>query len=153
MRRAFIDCLGIALFLIVLSGVGVTASPKGWEPGPGAPVVSGSVSMGKARYGEGVSLPGMATLQVELMDTSGKGPHGGILGEETIWLAAGRLPIDFRIPYDPSRIDPTRTYMVRARILDGEKVLFLNTTPVYVLTQGAPSKVDIVVVPAQVRVR
>jgi putative lipoprotein len=95
----------------------------------------------------------MAMLHVELLDISGKENRLATLGEETIWLSGGKLPVDFRIAYDPSRIDPTHAYMIRARIMEGEKVLFLNTIPYYVLTKGAPSKIDIVVTPAQVRVR
>lgn len=154
MRRGF-----IAGMIAVLCAVGVAwysaeaAPPKGWAPGPGSPVISGTVSMGKMPHQDPVALPGMATVHVELMDVSGKGLRTATLGEETIWLAGVKLPVDFRIAYDPSRIDPTHAYMIRARIMEGEKVLFLNTTPYYVLTKGAPGKVDIVVVPAQVRVR
>lgn len=143
-----------ALFILVNAWNGVTASPpKGWDPGPGAPVVSGTVSMGKTQYGDPATLPGMAMLHIEVMDISGRDNRVVTLGEETIWLATGKLPVDFRITYDPSRIDPTHAYMVRARIMEGEKVLFLNTIPYYVLTKGAPSKIDVVVTPAQVRVR
>jgi putative lipoprotein len=148
-----------AVVVVVLCAIGVTwhaamaAPPKGWEPGPGAPVVTGTVSMGKTPFNDRVALPGMATVHLELMDVSGKDLRTATLGEETIWLAGGKLPIDFRIAYDPSRIDSTHAYMIRARIMEGEKVLFLNTTPYYVLTKGAPGKVDIVVMPAQVRVR
>lgn len=95
----------------------------------------------------------MAVVHVELLDISVKDTRTAILGGETIWLAGSKLPVDFRIAYDPSRIDPTHKYIVRARIMEGEKVLFLNTTPYYVLTKGSPGKVDIVVVPAQVHVR
>jgi putative lipoprotein len=95
----------------------------------------------------------MAMVRVELIDISGKENRVATLGEEAIWLAAGKLPIDFRIAYDPSRIDPTHVYIVRARIMDGDKELYLNTIPYYVLTKGAPSKVDIIVTPAQVLVR
>ncbi|HEY6074708.1 MAG TPA: YbaY family lipoprotein [Anaerolineales bacterium] len=152
-------CKIIPTVIAALCAVGVAwysataAPPKGWDPGLGAPVLSGTVSMGKIPYNDRVVLPGMAMVHVELMDISGKGNRVVTLGEETIWLAAGKLPVDFRIAYDPSRIDPTHVYIVRARIMEGEKVLFLNTTPYYVLTNGASGKVNIVVVPAQVRVR
>ena len=153
MKRVLINSVGIALCALYFSGYAASAPPKGRDPGPGAPVVSGTVHMGKTHYNDLTSLPGMAMIHLELMDISGKENRVVTLGEETIWLAAGKLPVDFRIAYDPSRIDPTHVYMIRARIMEGEKVLFLNTTPYYVLTKGAPSKVDITVTPAQVRVR
>lgn len=95
----------------------------------------------------------MAMVHVELLDVSGKDIRSCSLGEETIWIANGKLPVSFRIAYDPSRIDPTRTYAVRARIMEDQKLLFLSTTPGYVLTRGAPAAVDIVVTPARVRIR
>jgi len=154
MKRKIIASVVAALCVVgVARNTATAAPPKGWDPGPGAPAVSGTVSMGKTDYNERVALPGMAMLRVELMDISGRENRVVTLGEETIWLAGGKLPIDFRIAYDPSRIDPTHVYIVRARIMDGDKELFLNTIPYYVLTKGAPSKVDVVVIPAQARVR
>jgi putative lipoprotein len=154
MKGKSILAAAAAFCAVGIAWIAATAAPpKAWNPGPGAPVVSGTVSMGKSLHNDRVTLPGMATVHIELMDVTGKELRTATLGEETIWLAGGKLPVDFRIAYDPSRIDPTHAYMIRARIMEGEKVLFLNATPYYVLTKGAPGKVDIVVVPAQVRVR
>jgi putative lipoprotein len=153
MKRVLIANVVAALCIVYVHGYATAAPPKRWDPGPGAPTVSGTVSLGKTPYNDRIALPGMATLHIELMDISGKENRVVTLGEETIWLAAGKLPVDFRIAYDPSRIEPTHVYIVRARIMDGDKELFLNTIPYHVLTKGAPSKVNIVVTPAQVRVR
>ncbi|MGE5698992.1 MAG: YbaY family lipoprotein [Deltaproteobacteria bacterium] len=147
---------GVVIALSIFGAVGRTATaspPRERDPGPAAQILSGTVSLGKTPYNERMALPGMAVVHVELLDISVKDTRTAILGGETIWLAGSKLPVDFRIAYDPSRIDPTHKYIVRARIMEGEKVLFLNTTPYYVLTKGSPGKVDIVVVPAQVHVR
>jgi putative lipoprotein len=121
---------------------------SGFDKMPGALILSGTVSVG-----ERTKLPGMATVHVELLDISGKDPRASTLGEQTIWPASTPMPVSFRIAYDPSRINPEHVYIVRARIMDGEKLLYINIKPYYVLTKGAPRTIDIIVAPAQVRMR
>jgi len=75
MIRALIANLVAALCLAYVYGYATAAPPKGWDPGPGAPVVSGTVSMGKTPYNGREALPGMAMLHVELMDVSGEDPN------------------------------------------------------------------------------
>jgi putative lipoprotein len=94
----------------------------------------------------------MATVHVEILDISGRTP-GRHAWEQTIWAASTPMPVTFRIAYDPSRINPEHVYIVRARIMNGENMLYTNTRPYYVLTKGAPRTVDIVVAPARVRMR
>ena len=116
---------------------------------PGAPALSGTVSWQRP-----VTLPGMATLRVELIDISAKDARQQLVGEETHWIAGQKLPVDFRIPYDASNIDPGHVYVVRARVMDRNKVIMMSTVPYYVLTRGPLRKpVDIVVVPAQSGIR
>ena len=55
----------------------------------------------------------------------------------------GPPPIAFAIPYDPSAIDERLTYGVRARIRDGERLLYTSDTVNRVLTRGAPSEVTV----------
>jgi putative lipoprotein len=93
----------------------------------------------------------MAMAHVELLDLSGKNPRDAKIGEDSVWITAGKLPVTFRIGYDPSRIDPGRAYGVRARIMDGEELLMINMAPTPVLTRGSPRTVDLVVVPARRR--
>ncbi|HZW35472.1 MAG: YbaY family lipoprotein [Deltaproteobacteria bacterium] len=156
MKRLLIAGVAAALCMVGAASREAYASPPAGKPigpMPGTPVITGTVYLGKTPSHEQVTLPGMAMVYVELLDISGKNPLSSALGEDTVWVAAGKLPIEFRIAYDPSRVDPSHVYIVRARVMEGEKVLLLNTTPVYVLTRGAPSKIDIIVTPAQVRVR
>jgi len=133
--------------------VATAAPPAGNSPGPlaGPPTVSGTVSLEAMRLRETVSLPAMAMVHVELLDLSTRDPGAAMLGKDSIWIAAGKLPVSFRIAYDPSRVDPTHVYVVRARITEKEKLLFLSATPYYVLTRGARDKVDITVIPAPAR--
>jgi putative lipoprotein len=119
------------------------------QPAPGAAALSGTVSSKQQ-----VTLPGMATVRVELIDLSAKDPRSALVGEDAHWIVGGKLPVDFRIAYDPSRIDPAHVYVVRARVIDGDKVLLMSTAPYYVLTRGALKRpVDIVVVPEQSGIR
>jgi putative lipoprotein len=155
-KRLLIAGIAAVLCMIGAGSRGIFAFPPGGKafvPLPGAPVVTGTVFLGKTPSHEQVTLPGMAMVHVELLDISGKNPMASPLGDDSIWIATGKLPVDFRITYDPSRVDPSHVYIVRARVMEGEKILLMNTTPVNVLTRGAPSKIDIIVTPAKVRIR
>jgi putative lipoprotein len=117
-------------------------------PMPGAQALLGTVSCRQR-----ITLPGMATLRVELIDLSAKDARSATVSEESHWITGGKLPMDFRILYDPSRIDPGHVYGVRARVMDGDKVLLMSAAPSHVLTRGAPRTADVVVVPTQAGAR
>jgi copper homeostasis protein (lipoprotein) len=55
----------------------------------------------------------------------------------------GALPIRFELPYEADRIDRTHRYAIRARIKDGDRVLFATTEAVLVITQGHPNSADL----------
>lgn len=151
MKRAFLPGLIAAFCVVGVARFAAMAAPPAGTAV--APRVGGQFVTGTVSCGERIKIPGMATVHVELLDLSGTGPRPGTLGEQTIWLASSPLPVSFQIVYDPSRIDPRHDYIVRARIMDGEKLLYMNTKPYYVLTKGAPRTVDILVTPAQARAR
>lgn len=154
MKRKFFPGAVAGLFAVFVTwSMSPAAPPFGNDPGPlaGAPAVSGTVSLKSATFPEDISLPGMAMVHVEILDLSGKNPGTSILGKESIWIAAGKLPVSFRIAYDPSRVDPAHVYAIRARIMENDKLLYLNSIPYYVLTRGAPSKVDVIMTPARIQ--
>jgi len=144
MKRALIAGMVGALCIVGLTRHAAAAAPQAPGLGPAASIVSGTVS-----YRERIELPGMAKVHVELIDISGKDTRTATLGEQTIWTAWVPMPVKFRIEYDPLWINPKHVYIVRARIMDGEKLLFTSTMPYYVLTQGNPSTVNIIVAPAR----
>jgi putative lipoprotein len=150
MRRAL---LVVATLLSLAAGPWHPATPA-WsderprQPMPGDSVLSGTVSCRTC-----VTLPGMATVRVELIDLSAKDARSAIIGADSFWITGGKLPVGFRISYDPVRIDPAHVYVVRARIMDGDKVLLQSTVSYHVLTRGALRTVDLLVVPAQSNVR
>lgn len=56
-----------------------------------------------------------------------------------------QVPIPFALSYDPAQIDERHTYALRARILVDGKVWFMNTTLHRVITQGNPTKLEVLV--------
>lgn len=151
MKRVFLAGAATAICAIGVSwSVATAVRPSGnySRPSAGAPTVSGTVSLKATPFHEAMSLPAMAVVHVELLDISRKDSGIARLGEDSIWIAAGKLPVSFRIAYDPSRVDPTHVYVIRARITENDRLLFHSAAPYYVLTRGAPSMVDIVVTPA-----
>jgi uncharacterized lipoprotein YbaY len=64
-------------------------------------------------------------------------------------LAGAQFPIPFQIPYDAAGIDPNKGYVIGARILLGDQVLYASAVGVPVITQGAPSTDVTVNIPPQ----
>ncbi len=123
------------LGLVLLLGLAGCSSP----PAPPAPpAVTGS-----ATYRERISLPPDAVLEVQLVDITEPGPGEKVLHNVTL-SPITRVPVFFRIGYDPRRIDPERTYALKARILVAGKLRFLSTSGIRVLTNGYPRHRDLV---------
>jgi copper homeostasis protein (lipoprotein) len=105
-------------------------------------LVSAQQSMlsGTITYRERIALPPSATVDVTIEDVSRAGVPGLVVAHLE-QAADGQVPIPFDLPYDPARVDAGRRYAVRARILDGDRVLFATTDTTLVLTQGHASRV------------
>ncbi len=151
MKRVFLAVAAAACAICVPWSATAAGPPAGnySRPSAGFSTVSGTVSLKATPFNEDISLPATAMVHVELLDISRKDSGIARLGEDSIWIAAGRLPVSFRIAYDPSRVDPAHVYVIRARITESDRLLFHSAAPYYVLTRGAPSTVDIVVTPAR----
>jgi putative lipoprotein len=65
------------------------------------------------------------------------------MAEQRIAIA-GQVPIEFRLDYDAVQINPKHTYTVAARIVSGDKLLFVSDTPNHVITQGSPGHLELV---------
>ncbi|MET0404427.1 MAG: YbaY family lipoprotein [Cystobacter sp.] len=101
-------------------------------PPPSLTELSGSVS-----YRERIALTPEAVVHVEVVR---EGPGEGqtrVVGEQTI-REPGQVPIPFSVTLSET-LDPNATYLVRARITDGE-LHFVSREPVPVLTQGNPAR-------------
>lgn len=64
-------------------------------------------------------------------------------------LEGGQFPIPFEISLAAVTIDPARAYVVGARVLLGEQVLYASAVGVPVVTQGAPTTDVVVNIPPQ----
>jgi putative lipoprotein len=105
--------------------------------------VSGTVS-----YLQRIAMPPEAVLIVQLQDVSQADASAKVISEQKITFGQRQVPIPFELTFDPAKIDPKHTYSVSARILAGNDVRFISDKSYPVLTQGNPSKVDVILVQA-----
>lgn len=99
--------------------------------------VSGTVA-----YRERIALPPTAALEVTLEDISRADAPSNVIARIRV-PTPGQPPIPFDLPYEIGRIDARNRYAVRARIYDGERLLFTSTENVLVLTQGRGAVVSL----------
>lgn len=93
---------------------------------------------GQVSYLERSALPADAVLEVKLLDVSLADAPAKVLASQR--LAPGQqVPIDFTLLYEPRQIIASHSYALQARVLQGNRLLFINTQRYPVLTRGAPS--------------
>jgi putative lipoprotein len=97
---------------------------------------------GTASYRERIALPPSAALEATLEDVSRADAPADVLARTRV-TPAGNPPIRFEIPVDLARIRPDRRYVVRARIVDGDRLVFTSDGSQSVLTQGSGTTVTI----------
>ena len=93
-----------------------------------------------------VALDPAAAYYIDLREA---GTSGDPIVTISATLAGQQFPIPFEVPYVPANIDPAKAYVVGARILLGEQVLFASAVGVPVITQGAPSADVTINIPPQ----
>ena len=106
--------------------------------------VSGTVS-----YRERMALLPGVEIKVELVDVSRADAPATVIASQTISPDGKQVPIPFEIAYDTAEIEPNHTYAVQARIEARGKVRFINDKRYEVLTRGAASTADILLVAAR----
>ena len=110
---------------------------------PPRAAASSTVS-GTVAYRERMTMPENALLTIQLQDVSLADASAAIIAEQKITFAGHQVPLPFELRYDPAKIDPKHTYALSARITLRDQLLFLNTTAARVITQGNPTRVDLV---------
>ncbi|SFQ63790.1 putative lipoprotein [Variovorax sp. OK605] len=126
----------------LLSACAIPSSPSSATGGSAAPLrVSGSVT-----YRERMALDPAAEVLVQLLDVSRMDAASTVLAEQRIKANGKQPPFAYELKVDAARIDPRMRYAVSARISRGEQLLFINDTQHSVLTQGAGSTADLVLV-------
>jgi uncharacterized lipoprotein YbaY len=101
-----------------------------------------STVTGTASWGAGTALPPGAILEATLEDVSRADAPAEILGR-TLIEPPGNPPVEFSIPFDADRIDPTHRYSVRARVTLGENLLYTTDTSYPVLGTRESNRVDL----------
>jgi len=125
------------LFLSLMADGGIYE----FEPMSREGSVKGAVR-GTATYRERMALPPGAVLEATLQDVSRADAAAVEIGRARV-ENPGNPPIKFEIPYDPSRIDSTRSYAVRARITVDGKLFFTTDQHYPVLTAGKGTEVEL----------
>ncbi|KFC75611.1 Heat shock protein-like protein [Bosea sp. LC85] len=92
---------------------------------------------GTVLFRERIALPRTATVEVRLLDVSLADAPAKTIAETR--LPARRNPIRYALRFDRAQIEPRRTYALQARITDGERLLFINTTRHTVFAGGRNS--------------
>lgn len=135
---------GFAMLLLLMALASSVCEALGL--GAGVAPAGGDAVEGRVFFGGGeVELPDGAVVKVSLQDTSRADAPAVTLGEQVI-RDARRLPLAFRIPYDPADIDQRNEYTLRASVTLGERLLYTNDTVHPVLTSGSPEDSDIEVI-------
>jgi len=105
-----------------------------FEPVARESKAGGSVK-GTATYRERIALPPKAVFEATLEDVSKADSPAEVIGRAHL-DEPGNPPIHFEITYDASQIDPSHRYVVRGRILVGDKLFFTTDQHYPVLTAG-----------------
>lgn len=130
--RSWMTVLGTALAgAIGLAGCG------GSDGGEGIGKVTG-----QALYRERISVPSGARLEVTLSDVTAA-PPPGVLLTRIVVAKAGQPPYKFEVPFRRDDIVEDHRYVVTARLMDREQLLFETTSPTPVITQGNPTEVEL----------
>jgi putative lipoprotein len=98
------------------------------------PAIAQSIH-GTATYRERIALPPTAAFEATLEDVSRADAPADVL-TRTRLTPPGNPPIRFQLPVDLARIHPDHRYVVRARIVDGARLMFTSDESHSVLTQG-----------------
>ncbi len=99
---------------------------------------------GTITYRERMALPPNAAIDVRLEDVSQQDAPAKLMGENIFAAAGKQVPIPFQLSYNPADINPAHSYSLRANISVNGQMTFTSTTAYPVLTNGAPSQVNIV---------
>jgi uncharacterized lipoprotein YbaY len=101
-----------------------------------------SIIEGTAIYRERIALPPAAVLEAALEDASRLDSPTETIARARI-ASPGNPPIAFTIAYDPAQIRPDHRYVVRARILVNDRLLFTTEAVPALIARARPTSVSI----------
>lgn len=127
-------------FALVATFVFLTPARLIWsQTGGTTAMVTGTVT-----YRQRVALPPGATFEVRVEDISRADVPAANLADWSGETKGRQVPIPFELKYDPSLIVASHRYNIRATISSDGEILFTTTSATPVITQGAPTKVDLI---------
>lgn len=121
-------------------GVVLALSACASAPPPEKALVTGQVI-----YRERILLAPPGVVTVTLADTSLADAPARVIASQVIEGVTGP-PIKFALSYDPATIIANHTYTVSARIEVDGRLRFITDTHTPVITNGAPTHVEMVAV-------
>lgn len=130
-----------ALVFVLFCWTGICMAQTSTSPGS-SPMISGTVT-----YRVRMALPPDAAIDVRLEDVSHADAPATVVAENIFAAAGKQVPIPFQLPYSEKDIQPNHRYL-RARITVGEKLILTTTTAYPVITNRAPTVVNMVLQPA-----
>ena len=135
-HSGLIAVLTSAVFLPMIS---IAQAPS---PEQSSPMITGTVT-----YRVRMALPANATIDVRLEEVSRADAPAAIIAENIFAAGGKQVPIPFQLTYSPGDIQAGHRYQVRAQIMVEDELLFVTTRAYPVLTNGAPSMVNMVLQP------
>ena len=109
---------------------------------------AGSVT-GTIAYLQRTALPPNAIILVQLQEVSRADAQARTIAQEKITLGDRQVPVPFELKFEPTKIDAKHSYVVSARIVVDDKLRFLSDKAYPVLTRDNPSRVEIILKPAE----
>ena len=135
MRRTAIVALAIVAGMTISDCAKSAAQPTTPD------TQASGVIRGTATYRERMALPPGAVFEASLEDVS-RVDTADVIGR-TREESPPNPPIPFEISFDPTRIQPKNTYVVRARIIVGGSLVLTTDTSHPVLTRGRGNEVSV----------
>ena len=133
---------------LIASCTTVDTAPAGTDATPGRAQPDARVLQGSVLYRERVPLPQHAEVRVQLVDVASTPARTLTVLAETTFATAGRqVPVPFELRLDPTKLEPGRSYGLRAYILVDGKVSYVTATRVNVDPQAPPVSVSILLMP------
>lgn len=98
--------------------------------------------VGTVSYRERIALPPEAVCFVELVEVDFRGRPLRVMEKQLVRMGTGSSA-PFSLEIDPRSIDPNQRYAVQARIEMNGRVLMETQDTYYVITQGGPERIDL----------
>jgi putative lipoprotein len=97
--------------------------------------------IGTVTYRERMAISPNARLEVVLADVSLADAPYTVISQKVI-SPVGQVPLAFEISYDPARIVENHTYVVMAKIFEGNQLMFINDQSYQVITKQSSRHVQ-----------